>query len=107
MKQIEITKSNVLIAQFMCLGLFSESPNIFARMNPQTGATDFHTESDLRYEKSWDWLMEVLQEVDKKEIEMPDDSNLIGDITSGLLNLDITETFEAVVEYIKWYNNEG
>jgi hypothetical protein len=56
------------------------------------------------YHTHWDMLIPVLQKIDVSEAEVPEDSNLVGDLTNGLLSLDIERTFEAAVEWIKWYN---
>jgi hypothetical protein len=61
-------------------------------------------DNNLRYHSSWDWLMPVLKKIDESEVELNEDSNLIGDITHGLVSIDIQMTFEAVIEFIKWYN---
>ena len=60
----------------------------------------------LRYHTSWDWLMPVLRNISDtaKLYELPEDSNLIEDITNGLVSIDIEMTFEAVVEFIKEFN---
>ena len=64
-----------------------------------------NTFDGLYFHNDWNWLMEVLKEIDNLEIEIPEDSNLYGDITHGLLSFDIEMTYEAVVEFIKWYKS--
>lgn len=62
----------------------------------------------LRYNTSWDWLMPVVAkcyniDFDADDVEM---SNLIGDISCAVLNIDIQETYEACVELIKYLNSK-
>ena len=70
------------------------------------GAVIWVDELDLRFHNSWDWLMPVVEKIDELEYELPEDSNLIGDITHGLVSLDIKMTYSAVVEFINWYNKQ-
>jgi len=63
----------------------------------------FHPD-DMQFHTSWDWLMPVLGKIEDLNYELPEDSNLIGDITHGLVSIDIEMTFEAVVEFIEYYN---
>lgn len=91
-----IKEKNKTIAEFMEL--------------PKYGETEFlHNNkicnfSDMQYILSWDWIIPVLQKIDSLEIEIPEDSNLYGDITSALLNFDIDSLYDAIIEFIKWYN---
>jgi hypothetical protein len=62
---------------------------------------------NLEYNTSWDWLMPVLKKIDELDFDLEEDSNLIGDITHGLVSIDIEMTFDAVVEFIKWYNENN
>lgn len=90
-----IEQNNRLIAEF--IGFYG---------NPYTKEPITSIKKDSKYHKSWDWLMPALQKIDKLEYSIPEDSNLIGDITNSLLNLDIEETYLAVVEFII-YNNKN
>lgn len=68
---------------------------------------DFKTEFldyQLDYHSSWDWFMPILKRIDDLEYELPEDSNLIGDITEGLVSIDLTMTYIAACNFIEWYN---
>ncbi|MAH47086.1 hypothetical protein CMI37_14760 [Candidatus Pacearchaeota archaeon] len=57
---------------------------------------------------SWDWLMPVIRRIiDELNYELPEDSNLIGDIMYGLVDINMNETYKAVIKFIKWYNNDN
>lgn len=58
------------------------------------------------YDFSWDSLMPVLKKIDELNYELPEDSNLIGNITEGLVSIDIEITYEAVCKFIEYYNGE-
>lgn len=56
------------------------------------------------YHRSWNELMPVIQKC--YESEFFGTNNLIGDITHALIDIDIEETFEAVVKFIEYYNSQ-
>jgi hypothetical protein len=92
---------NKLIAEFMGRGgtFNHDKTMICTGIYPDTMTL-------MKYHTSWDWLMPVLRNISDtaKLYELPEDSNLIEDITNGLVSIDIEMTFEAVVEFIKEYN---
>jgi hypothetical protein len=90
-------ENNKLIAEFMGV-VFHDDENQYYN------ADGLHIGNTLHYHTSWDWLMLILGKIEDLNYELPEDSNLIGDITHGLVSIDIEMTFEAVVEFIKWYN---
>jgi hypothetical protein len=59
---------------------------------------------EMKFHASWDWLIPVLQKIDDLEIEVDENSNLIGDITHGLVSLDIQMTYEAAAKLIEFAN---
>ena len=93
--------NNKLIAEFMGRGgtFNHDKTMICTGIYPDTMTL-------MKYHTSWDWLMPVLRNISDtaKLYELPEDSNLIEDITNGLVSIDIEMTFEAVVEFIKEYN---
>ena len=56
---------------------------------------------DLQYHTSWDWLMPVVYKILWLE-DYEDES--YEDIYNGLTNAILSQTFEAVVVFIKEYN---
>ncbi len=79
-----IEEGNKLIAEFM-------------------GVTHLHSRvrlETLKYNTSWDWLMPVIDEiVNLKDVYAQDRQEVFKSISP-----DITITYDAVVEFIKWYN---
>ena len=56
---------------------------------------------DLKYDASWDWLMPVIENIDHLQYEP------IKGIEDALSTRDIGDTYKAVVEFIKTYNDGG
>ena len=82
-------KDNKLIAEFMG----GEKPE-------RTSDLRHFIEEHHNYHTSWDWLMPVVNQCYTSNMQHPND-----DITQGLIDVDIEATYQAVVEFIKEYNN--
>lgn len=80
-------KDNKLIAEFMDVDYVDVD-------------TYLESNKELQYHKSWDWLMPVVETCYQNGAE----GNQIGDITHALLDCNREATYDAVVEFIKWYN---
>lgn len=58
------------------------------------------------FHEDWNKLIPVVSECfDNSELADGKDTNVVGDISHHLLDTDIEKTHEAVVRFIKWYNN--
>lgn len=85
--EVDIIEGNKLIAEFM-------------------GLTHLHSQTrteTLKYHDSWDWLMQVVEKCLIGEAECKE-KELITNIYNGLTNINIFNTWLAVIEFIKWYN---
>jgi hypothetical protein len=87
-------KDNKLIAEFM-------------------GYPNLGTEGDfsyLKYHTSWDWLMPVVEKCLEKHNNLIDGRDVIdtsySSIAQALQVVSLKETYKAVVEFIKEYNDE-
>lgn len=88
-------KDNRLIAEFMGYDISTIALNI-----EFMGVLDFDSQGDysyLKYHESWDWLMPVVRKIEQR-------NELIG---AHILSSDIDATYQAVVKFIKIYNNES
>ena len=94
-KQHDIDMSNILIAEFMGAEWHKDFFKDVCIISPSNISYKFHT--------SWDWLMPVVQKcLNVYHIElMNDDLNFEIYDSIG----DIKNTYKAVVEFIKEYNN--
>ena len=81
--------NNKLIAEFMGL-VVSDSDNYTSELHTNVDA-------DLKYHTSWDWLMPVVHKIK--------DSSGQG-IFMMEIGLPIEHVYNAVVEFIKEYNDE-
>lgn len=59
--------------------------------------------SGMQYHTSWDWLMPVVQKI---EDYLSDNVGEVGYFDDGLTSNDIEVRYQAVVEFIKEYNDE-
>lgn len=59
-----------------------------------------------KYHSSWDWLMEVCKKILFLPREYKGHYNYIGRIENGLLQVDIKAVYNAVAEFITWYNSQ-
>lgn len=102
-------QKNVLIANFREVPLNSNGTYELPKFGKLKLNGDFKTEflpKELKYHKSWDWLMPVIDELLNEDLEL-DNTNLMGDITLALVDIDIKKTFEAVVRLIEYINNQS
>jgi len=98
----EIKECNILIATF--LGYRISDDGLMIKDD-----SGFWTE--MRYEQSWDWLMDAVEEImdmcfdcdeeTGEELNDPEDFYAIRDCIP-----DITQTYKAVIEFIKNYNKK-
>ena len=97
-------KDNKLIAEFMGIEVKDDDAYLdeIKAMRKSGIHIDFngYTTSELKYHTSWDWLMPVIQEIDFLQYEP------IQRIEDALATRCIGDTYNAVVEFIKEYNDE-
>jgi regulator of PEP synthase PpsR (kinase-PPPase family) len=88
MEKERIIKNNLMIAEFMNYKV----PEKALREDPTKPF-------QVAYHESWDWLIPV---IDKLEDKLEDGTDHLGNITHALLDYDIEETYQEVVEAIKF-----
>tara|TARA_R110002012_G_scaffold267424_1_gene451212 strand:+ start:31 stop:333 length:303 start_codon:yes stop_codon:yes gene_type:complete len=97
-------KYNKLIAEFM--GYVYEDDRFF--MEDSEGVRLYeYLPHELQYHSSWDWLMPVVLKC-KESVDYCSDDNALKyhHIEDEMLSeLSIENTYKAVVEFIKTYNN--
>jgi hypothetical protein len=101
-----IKENNRLIAEFM--GMQETKIGWYdAEENLSLGYTYFdNTFDELLFNKSWDWLMPVVDAIYNIDID-EQATNEIGDITHALLDVNINAVHEAVVNFIEFYNKQN
>lgn len=101
---MEVEESNKLIAEFMGMEVvpWGAGQMWFLEGNKGIEKTFNHYSShssDLRFSKSWDWLMPVVQKCYKI-----DNEERFNNLIDAVATLDLEATYKAVVEFIQWYN---
>jgi hypothetical protein len=83
-------KNNELIAEFMGVDQVDID-------------TWYDEHNELKYHKSWDWLMPVIQKCLVGEAEQSEEisNTLIKNIYEGICNQNISSTYKSVVHFIK------
>ena len=124
---MDIKESNKLIAEFMEIELFNHS--LFGLMsNEEEHVGEEGQPMPLSYHFSWDWLMPVVETIQSLN-ETNESFGALIDISTTHIKIstsigsknfnyvdskpqkdwkpfDIKRVYKAVVEFIKWYNNQ-
>jgi len=88
--------NNELIAEFIEI-------DVVDGLYYYTTAMDDYKTDMLHFDVSWDWLMPVANEIIKSRDEQNADWDLT-DLKYALQTTNIELVYNAVVEFIKWYN---
>ena len=91
--------NNMLIVKFMNVELWIDDGSLQVYKFPNG---EMHGLGALKYHNSWDWLMPVVYKI--KWLGDVDDEHY-DEIDAGLTNALITQTYDAVINFIKKYNN--
>jgi len=97
------TENNKIIAEFMgCL--------IHAQTKAHLTNDGFYHTKDLKYHSDWNWLMEVINKIEKLDfrVSITEFSTNIGNeklkISQWQAKTKIENCYNACLEFIKWYN---
>ena len=98
---------NKLIAEFMGLDSFKDS---LASLHQGKINVDVDVYEQAQYHTSWDWLMPVVEKCLEKHNNLINGRDVIdtsySSIAQALQVVSLKETYKAVVEFIKEYNND-
>jgi len=65
---------------------------------------------NLQYDKSWDWLMPVCQQIVKNHIRINDSAwpyiEAMTLMRKGAIEFDFKKTLNGVISFIKWWNKQ-
>jgi len=97
---MKTTENNKLIAEFMGMELGDDKTMYYddvENLHPPTAV------DKLKYHTSWEWLMPAYKKcMTSKQLRGDDDYRTI--LIDAVIAADIKELYTAVVEFIKWYN---
>ena len=102
------TENNKLIAEFMGMVLSNIVSKEGKRWIKKGLFQPDYLTSELQYNSSWDWLMPVVEKIrDSEEARLYRNGKLLTmNIFEAIQYSGIEETYEAVVEFIKWHNEQ-
>ena len=112
-----ILENNRLIAEF--LGQKSDKYEFpqFGYMNTKGDFITEFNDSQLKFHKDWNWLMEAVEKIESKGFDIFINTcvcrivdvgeDRFEDIECFVNNNKKQAVYKAVVEFIKWYNNQN
>jgi len=97
-------EGNKLIAEFMGGKWNKTSGWEFSMFNSPLS----HCGNKLRFDSSWDWLMRVVEKIYGLNIYYEYVYKTSGQFGGGIeLSTNINSVWEAVVDFIEWYNKNN
>lgn len=111
-------KNNKLIAEFMGWELeqtlkgkwvYAIRQNVL-HLTKEYEETNFYLPKELLYHKSWDWLMPVVDKIENLHYGFEIIGNyvkVLGTPIYSTRKTKIQAVYNAVVEFIKWYNQNN
>ncbi len=112
-----VTENNKLIAEFMGVRNIDDTKYIENLKEMRADGLYFeqgYMTSELKYDTDWNWLMEVVERINNTgrfEVVIQKGFCYVSDESNELTlscpaSNTLEATYQAVVEFIKWYNNE-
>ena len=106
MKTKKTIEGNKLIAKFRGLEPFTDDRYGWMYPSPIDKHTSIFGDEGLKYDSSWEWLMPVVHKCWESTTEEERTFKGLTLFELGLFS-PIGEIWEAVVEFIKWYNSKN
>lgn len=120
----EIIEGNRLIAEFDGFLFINDNPeflpNGYFVLNSKEGFHNQTNPDELNYHSSWDWLMPVVEKIEKINSNILfsldttgctlswDDGTEKWKFIESIINSNkIESTYQVVIEFIKWYNQQS
>jgi len=102
-----VTENNKLIAEFMGYG--DVNTKVYFKYNCSA--------NKLMFDSSWDWLMPVIEKIEKDKATVNFLTNAKTKIIGCTIHVDYTSfsfkstnrleaAYEAIIKFIKWYNSQ-
>ncbi len=109
---ISIEEGNKLIAEFMQLQVVITPISVTNDFESVIGSSVLYrlsnsngrviNQSELQYHTSWDWLMPAVEKILFKSGD--NHAQLDAKLISALSTIDIKQVWFAVIDFIKWFN---
>ena len=107
--------NNKLIAEFMGIPSYKQGRYLMF----EYADNNHRTEQDLAYHTSWDWLMPVVEKIEEDDeidvnillngtriFKWRTDTDIVNNVAQISFDKKIEHVYDAVVEFIKEYNDE-
>ncbi|MEX0597531.1 MAG: hypothetical protein WD512_13645 [Candidatus Paceibacterota bacterium] len=111
MKGKAVIQNNELIAEFMEFGFIAGDVNWYCPTNLYAQFDCSFYPDELRFHKSWDWLMPVIEKIVKimetshKHTQYDGSYDFYHDLNEmSFLHITISDMYIFIVKFIKWCN---
>lgn len=117
------TENNKLIAKFIGNDTEEYGKDVFVPKNllPYRQADCFQgifQFDELKFDKSWDWLMLVIEKIEENErfdvnilqygtIIFDNQTEIVNNVANISFSNKIEHTYDAVVKFLEWYSKEN
>lgn len=98
-------ENNRLIAEFMGLKVLSKEEYLKHPKHGTLNVTEYSISEYQRFHSSWDWLMPVGAKCLEKSLSLRQYPFIDIKIKEAVQSFKIEATYQAVVEFIEWYNS--
>lgn len=107
----EEVKNNILIATFLGwrkyegFSFYTNHYQSYMSIGAGIQQTSIIHQEDLKFHKSFDWLIPVVKEIWSKDEYPIFVANTDGQFYEGgvILSTDINDLYKRVIEFVKWY----
>ena len=93
-----IQEGNLLISEFLGDEINAKRTEVYPKKS--YGCNGCYSVENLRYHRSWDWLMPVVKEIQELKIK---EFSKKKPVMSALIDVDIDILWTSVVSFLKWY----
>jgi len=105
---MKTTKGNKLIAKFMGAKFHKGTEKFGEYYSCKIGNDEYYFTlgEDEKFHESWDWLMPAVSKCINEFPYIDQHDKLLQDINDGLMDVDIQQTWNAVIGFINKYNEK-
>jgi hypothetical protein len=104
----DVQEGNKLIAEFMGYKRNDGYSGDFARLKHwNIEPFGWHDDEQLKYHSSWDWIMPVVAKIMFTSWNMTDSLKQCFLVRESIDWIEVEKTWLAVVDFIKWYNQQS
>lgn len=116
MNKEQVIEANKLIAEFMGGKPYRVMVKSIGMMDAYQWGENSYTIDELQYHSSWDWLMPVVEKINKLGWYFTLDASILDSsaqfikgtnfIKSPFWSTPLLATYNVVIDFIQWYNQQ-